>query len=266
MEINYNLIIKYLVTKKTTFASKKHILLSSDLFPNKFKDLFQNKFYRYGINQTNGFYNSLLTLLNKDFIMYNNDEEICEVKQITNNVHDVNVNINIINENHIKYLTNLLQINILIFDFKNEEIKLVHCEDECNPYKPTILIVNYDEFYEPVMCETDNKKIFSYNDPIIKKIYQLQNIKLNEDLNKLLNEFLPKKIDQDLLLPDLQSTNKEKLDDNQTFIKVNENKKYTEAELNKIKKEDLEKILDEKNIKIVGKKLKKEIIKIILEH
>jgi len=259
MEINYNLIIKYLVTKKTTFASKKHILLSSDLFPNKFKDLFQNKFYRYGINQTNGFYNSLLTLLNKDFIMYNNNEEIYEVKQITNNIHDVNINI--INENHIKHLSNLLQINILIFDFKNEEIKLVHCEDECNPYKPTILIANYDEFYEPIMCETDNKKIFSYNDLIIKKIYQLQSTKLNEDLNKLLNEFLPKKIDHDLLLGGSTI-----VDDNQTFIKVNENKKFTEAELNKIKKEDLEKILDEKNIKIIGKKLKKELIKIILEH
>jgi hypothetical protein len=75
MEINYDLIIKYLVTKKTTFASKKHILVYSDLFPEKFKDFFQNKFYRYGINQTNSFYVSLLTLLNKHFITSTHDDE-----------------------------------------------------------------------------------------------------------------------------------------------------------------------------------------------
>lgn len=250
MEINYNLIIKYLVTKKNTFASKKHILLSSDLFPNKFKDLLQNKFYRYGINQNNGFYNSLLTLLNKDFIMYNNDEEISEVKQLSNHVQ--NININIINDNHIKYLCDLLEINILFFDFKNEEIKTMHCENECNPYKPTILIANYDEFYEPIMCETDNKKIFSYNDPIIKKFYQLYNIKLNEDLNKLLSEFSPKKID---------------CEDDSTFIKIGDDNKFNEVELNKLKKDDLEKILKEKNIKInISKTLKKDIIKLILEE
>ena len=82
MEINYDIIIKYLVTKKNSFASKKHILIYSDLFPEKFKDLIQNKFYRYGINQYDAknnnisFYTSLLTLLNKEFITYNNDEEL----------------------------------------------------------------------------------------------------------------------------------------------------------------------------------------------
>jgi hypothetical protein len=105
MEINYDLIMKYLVTKKTLFASKKHILVYSDLFPDKFKNILQNKFYRYGINQNNlqginqnnlqginqnhlqginqnnlqginqnnSFYSSILTLLNKNFITNNND-------------------------------------------------------------------------------------------------------------------------------------------------------------------------------------------------
>jgi len=246
MEINYNLIIKYLVTKKNTFASKKHILLSSDLFPNKFKDLFQNKFYRYGINQSNAFYNSLLTLLNKDFIMYNSDEEIYEVKQLLKYTQDTNM----------KSLVNLLQINILFFDFKNETVELIHCGTEkCNPYKSTVLIAKFDEFYEPIMCEVDNKKIFSYNDLIIKKIYQSENIEINEDINKLVDEFLP--LNEKTVI-----TNEE----NTTFIKFTEEKKFTENELNKMKKDELEKILDEKNIKInVSKTLKKDIIKLILE-
>jgi len=69
MEINYDLIIKHLVTKKIQFSSKKHILIYSELFPEKFKNILQNKFYRYGINQNNSFYNSILTLLNKNLLL-----------------------------------------------------------------------------------------------------------------------------------------------------------------------------------------------------
>lgn len=280
MEINYNLIIKYLVTKKNTFVSKKHILVCSDLFPNKFKDLFQNKYYRYGINQTNGFYNALLTLLNKEFITYNNDEEIYEFKQLTKSIHEININI--IDEKHINYLANLLQINFIIFDFKTEEIKIIHCKTECNPYKPTILIANYENFYEPIIYEIDTKKIFSYNDSIIKKIYQLIDNKVNEDLNKLLSEFISQ---NKLTSNKLESCVNEDIDcesseeqspfiKQKTIISIDENNKiikkvnnvFSETELNKFKKEKLAEILCEKNINInINKMLKKDIIKLILE-
>jgi len=253
MEINYDLIIKYLVTKKNTFNSKKHILVNSNLFPNKFKELLQNKYYRYGINQNNGFYNAILTLLNKNFITYNNDEEIYEFNQLTKSISIDEININIIDEKHIKYLADLLQINFLIFDFKTEIINLFHCENECNPYKPTVLIANYDNFYEPIISEIDNKKIFSYNDLNIKKIYQLLNNKLNDNLDKILNEFIPNQLNIE----------------NQTlFIKQNIDNNFNENQLNKFKKEKLIEILDKKNIKIninINKMLKKDIIKLILE-
>jgi len=86
MEINYDLIMKYLVTKKTQFSSKKHILVYSDLFPDKFKNILQNKFYRYGVNQNDSFYNTILTLLNKHFITNNNDEEIMEVNKFKKSI------------------------------------------------------------------------------------------------------------------------------------------------------------------------------------
>ena len=243
MEINYDLIIKYLVTKKTIFASKKHILINSDLFPDKFREVFLNKFYRYGINQNDGFYNMLLTLLNKDFIMYSNEEEEYEVKQLKVSLNNFHTSIDDI---HIKYLSNLLQINLLVFDFKTENIRSFFCSEECNPYKPTLLIANYDNFYEPIISDLDNKKIFSYNDTIIKKIYQILNIKLNDNVSELLEEFEP------------QTDSK---------IFVGSAAKYTEPELNKLTKEKLLEILNQKNgsqNEISRKMLKKDIIKLIL--
>jgi len=255
MEINYDLIIKYLVTKKTTFASKKHILVYSDLFPEKFKDFFQNKFYRYGINQTNSFYVSLLTLLNKNFITSTPDDENYEVNQLKKSIdeHDnsSNVNTNIMDNNHIQLISDILDINFIIFDFKNEDINVIFpCQgDECNPYKPSLLIANYEEFYEPIINEIDNKKIFSFNDQLIKKIYHFlqsnKNIKLKENISDIVNEFNPKK------------TN------NQTFIKPNE---YDSNKLLKLTKKDLQVILDKKNIKVnITKMLKKDIVDLIMK-
>ena len=86
MEINYDLIMKYLITKKTQFSSKKHILVYSDLFPDKFKNILQNKFYRYGVNQNNSFYNTILTLLNKHFITNNTEEELTEVNDFKKSI------------------------------------------------------------------------------------------------------------------------------------------------------------------------------------
>jgi len=262
MEINYDLIIKYLVTKKTTFASKKHILVYSDLFPEKFKDFFQNKFYRYGINQIDSFYVSLLTLLNKNFITSTPDDEKYEVNKLKKSINEYNnpsqVNTNIMDNNHIQLLSDILDINFLIFDFKNEDINVIfplQCEDEnikkeeCNPYKPSLLIANYEEFYEPIINDVDNKKIFSFNDQLIKKIYQFvqsnKNIKLKDNISDIVNEFNPKK------------------NNNQTFIKENE---YDSNKLLKLTKKDLQVILDKKNIKVnITKMLKKDIVDLIMK-
>lgn len=272
MEINYDLIIKYLVTKKTTFASKKHILVYSNLFPEKFKDFFQNKFYRYGINQTDSFYVSLLTLLNKHFITSTLDDEKYEVNKLKKSIieYDIpevlvgKINTHIMDTNHIQLLSDILDINFLIFDFKNEDINIVFpggvnlqdnqnpCE-ECNPYKPTLLIANYEDFYEPIINEVDNKKIFSFNDQLVKKIYQFiqsnKSVKLKDNINNIVNEFNPKK----------------KENDNQTFIKPTENE-YDSIKLIKLTKKDLQIILDKKNIKVnITKMLKKDIVDLIIK-
>ena len=274
MEINYDLIMKYLVTKKTQFSSKKHILVYSDLFPDKFKNILQNKFYRYGVNQNDSFYNTILTLLNKHFITNNNEEEILEVNKFKKsivkafnnfdlpyyllNIIDKKTIFNNITEQHIQVISEILSINFIIFDFKNELINVIYTGNLCNPYKPTLLIANYEEFYEPIIYEIDNKKIFSYNDLIIKKLY-------NSDLNVYPSLGKDFKL-QDILKEIICDFNKDDSiipnDDNkEIFTKEPE---YTEAKLNKMVKKDLEEILTKKNIKYSSKMLKKDLIDLIL--
>lgn len=281
MEINYDLIMKYLVTKKIQFSSKKHILVYSDLFPDKFKNILQNKFYRYGVNQNDSFYNTILTLLNKHFITNNNDEEILEInkfkksiaKALNNfnlpyylsNIIDKKTIFNNITEQHIQVISEILSINFIIFDFKNELINVIYTGNLCNPYKPTLLIANYEEFYEPIIYETDNKKIFSYNDLIIKKLYNSdlnvypslgKNFKLQDILKEILCDF---NVDKSIVKSDTVTLNSD--EDKQIFTKEPE---YTQAKLNKMVKKDLEEILTKKNIKYSSKMLKKDLIDLIL--
>ncbi len=275
MEINYDLIMKYLITKKSQFVSKKHILVYSDLFPEKFKNILQNKFYRYGINQNNSFYNTLLTLLNKNFITNNTEEENNEVvnfkKTLIKTLNTFNLpsylsNIdestvfNNITEQHIQVISEILSINFIIFDFKNESINVIYTGNLCNPYKPTLLIANYEEFYEPIMYEIDNKKLFSYNDLIIKKLYNSnlnvypslkKEFKLQDTLKEIITEF------NDKIHTKMDENNNDQL----VFTKEPE---YTQSKLNKMVKKDLEEILTKKNIKYTSKMLKKDLIDLIL--
>jgi hypothetical protein len=154
----------------------------------------------------------------------------------------------------LECLSELLDINFIIFDFKEEKLRIIFRDDFCNPYKPTLLFANYEEYFEPVIYEVDSKKIFSYNDQYIKKLYQSDlesyNNKtyiLEENIKNIINTF---------------NGPNEQL--NETFIKEPESK-YNESQLLKMTKKDLQVILDKKNIKInINKMLKKDIVNLII--
>lgn len=271
MEINYELIMKYLVTNKMQFSSKKHILVYSDLFPEKFKNILQNKFYRYGVYQNESFYSTILTLLNKNFITNSNDEEIIEINKFKKSIAELlndyelpkylcNIDkktiFNNITEHTIQIISEILSINFIIFDFKNELINIIYTNEICNPYKPTLLIANYEEYYEPIIYETDNKKIFSYNDLIIKKIY-------NSEFN--IYPSLNKEYKINCVLKEILSDFNIKKDDLPVFAKDNNISEYTQPKLNKMVKKDLENILNNKNILYSSKMLKKDLIELILK-
>jgi hypothetical protein len=265
MEINYDLIIKYLVTKKDKFISKKHILINSENFPDKFKEFIQNKFYRYGIthyddkNYNISFYSCLLTLLDKNFITLDNKEEIENIisfkNKIKNEINDIN------DSNKLQKISDLLEINFIIFDFKNETIIIIYNGEYCNPFKPTFLIAKYDEFYEPIIFESENKRVFSYNDVYIKKIYQANYLfenelnnkkyKLNDNINEIIKEFIIVEQNQNAL--------------SEPFIK-DIYEEYNATKLNKLTKKELQNILEKKNINVnINKMLKKDIISLILK-
>jgi len=224
MEINYELIIKYLCNKKPTIQ-KKHIFITDKGvnnydFPDIFKNLFDDeKFYRYGVTtfdnntklQTNiSFWTSLLSLINKDFMIpYNNDENqmITEFKTQLLEQYKVSLLSLFIKKTDkiemreklkiipdyivLQYIVDILDINFIIFDFKTEEYNVIYRGDIMNPWNRTFLFAKYEDNWEPIMLEDKNsvfsttkktfledknsvfsttKKTFDYNDVIIKQI------------------------------------------------------------------------------------------------
>lgn len=207
MEINYETIIQYLVkncniikeeSNKDKFVNKKHLITYSDLFPEKFSEILQNKFYRYGVSQEYkhqniSLFTSILTLLDKTFITFSDDEEIQSIlsfKTIINNAiqdHVFSQEINnfiIKNKINKKYIINnidvlliqciseIFDINFIIFDFNNNnKILSIFPDLTMNPWKLTLLLANWDDIWEPIIYDVNSKKYFSYNDQYIKKIY-----------------------------------------------------------------------------------------------
>lgn len=210
MDINYEIIIKYLSKKvinvndkqkynqQTSFITQKNIYTYSHTFPAKFKELLTDKFYKYGItvydNENNNisFWSSIITLLDKNFIIpYINDEcelinqfklqliELYNKKLLSNFIkkYDKNdlrerfkLNPDII---VLQYIVDILDINIIIFNFKTETINVLYSKDIMNPWKQSILLANDDMFWEPIMCIKSKNtiiRLFDYNSQTFKKI------------------------------------------------------------------------------------------------
>lgn len=225
MEINYELIIKYLVKKTTVeFTTQKNLFNYSTNFPNKFKNIFGDKFYRFGVtvndkdNNNISFWSSLLTLINKNFLIPYDNDEINTINQFKNELLDkitsnkknkvdkqelrerikLNPDVSI-----FQFIVDILDINFIIFDFVSEEILCVYPNAVINPFKQTLLFSKYNELWEPIMVTKNKSKtqrLFSYNDNIIKKLLNECDIKyfgepkfeksfvFNNDINSFINK------------------------------------------------------------------------------
>jgi hypothetical protein len=300
MDIDYDIIIKYLEKKniKYDFEIKKHIIKYSNLFPEKFNELLQNKFYYYGVIQNInkkkvGFFMSLFILLNKDFITFTENEELDYLNKfkldinlkITNNFIFSDEVENYISKNKInkkeiintidillfQCISEILDCNFIIFNFKDENIYSIYPNNILNPWKPTFLLANYDDLWYPLLYDINSKRIFSYNDIYIKKIYSNlieyydkdtinKFFEMSDNLKELVNSF-------DEPIEDDESYNiSSELDDNSTFIKES-NTLYNKTTLSKLTKKELLDILKEKNIKNVNiKTLKNNLIELILQN
>ncbi len=227
MEINYDLIIKYLVKKNNneevkyknksnsyantntntntnTFVTQKSIFNYSNNFPQKFKELFTDKFYRYGItthdyeNNNISFWSSLLTLIDKNFIIPYNTDEVSLVNQFRNQVvdkytksklapilksfdkNDLRERFKLDPDIHtLQYLVDVLDINFLIFDFETTNVYTVYHKDMMNPWKQTLMFAKFKSYWEPIMMvknKGETQRLFNFNDNILKKFIQTDDL------------------------------------------------------------------------------------------
>jgi hypothetical protein len=247
MEINYELILKYLQptnkiinnnvkiddisnniiidnnnnnNNNKEFITQKNIFNYSKTFPDIFKNLLSDKFYRYGItiydnnNYNVSFWTSLLTLIEKNFIIPYNHNEISIINELKCELIDGYKKSNLSNflkqfdKNNIRermklepdiyilqYICDILDITFIIFDFKNNTIYSVYSGLLLNPFKQIFIFAKYNSFWEPIMSiksKGHTKRIFDINDINIKKIlysniiYYYESDKINKEYNILL--------------------------------------------------------------------------------
>jgi len=293
MEINNDMIIKYLLKKKEqtfSFENQKNIMTWSNKFPTKFLNLFGDKFYKIGVTQVNdnkniSFYTSFLTLLFEEVMTLTSKEELSKINSFSNDLVNKLSNIpdnlkQISKEAFKKYIKNtdsciwvyelivhVYKFNFLIFDFKTNDIYTIYPTDVMNPWRPFLLFAKQDNNWEPI--RTSENKFFDYNDNIIKKILSTSEIKyydngiINKDyilvdnLNEIMNEYTVTNTIDD-------STNSIDSENTKTFIKKDVKNNLSQNKLNKMTKDELITYMKSLNLKPNSKSTKKDLIQTVL--
>jgi len=322
MEINYELIVKYLVKKNSkgepntksisnNFITQKNIFNYSINFPDKFKNILTDKFYRYGItindneNTNISFWSSILTLIDKNFTIPYSYDELELISQFKTQIIEKYSKLKLspflkkLDKNDlierfkldpdiyvVQYIVDILDINILIFDFETLNINSVYHKDIMNPWKKTLLLSKFKKYWEPIMMvkiKGEIERLFDYNNSTIKKILTTENFVsylegdkinkqyiLNDDVYSIIQqEKLKLKINQQ---EDLVKTQQEDLvktqqedpvktqlieEDSDSSVKTESNDVFTDEdeleELKKLNKTKLTKMKLDELIKLVEK-------------
>lgn len=325
MEINYELIIKFLVkknsnkeinSKSNNFITQKNIFNYSINFPDKFKNILTDKFYRYGVtmndNENNNisFWSSILTLIDKNFIIPYSSDELELINQFKTQLIEKysksklstflkNLEKNDLRERFkidqdiytLQYLVDIMDINILIFDWETLNIYTVYHKDMLNPWKKTILLAKFKKYWEPILMikiKGETERLFDYNNSTIKKILTTTNLVsyfesekinkefiLNDDVFLIIQQEKSKlKINKPVIkethptelineVSDIESSVKTNSDENNVFTdedKLEELKKLNKTKLNKMKVDELTNLVKKLKIVIPTKKPTKSIL------
>lgn len=255
MSITYSDIISVLCNNNNKFSTKLNIMRFVDQF-SCFKEIFDNNFYRYGIHiydneyQNISFLSSILYCIDEN---YNIEDKFVLFNKINNIKEFIKNNINI---------TNYLNMNIIIFDFKTEKIKSLYNGDYLNPYKETIFLANYDDYWEPICCK--DFKTFNINS---SKCNILKNKILNCEIDYYNNDKIYSINDNVVEITEETfgvMTNNEESFTTKNSIYSN----LTKNKLNKMNKNDILQIIDDLNIDIskLKKPTKTILINLILEN
>lgn len=296
MEINYDMILKYLVkeqSKEKNFVHQKNFMTYSDKFPVEFKNILGDKFYRIGVTQNINkknisFYTCLITLLDENMMSITEKEELNKINDllldINNKIIKLPSQLKDISKGEIKkylkdiesniwiyeLIANYLKINFIIFDFNTLELFTIYCGDFMDPWRTCLFLAKSENTWEPI--RNNEKKFFCYNDNVLKKILAQTNINLNYLDNKIIKKDL---VIVDNLKELLANLNKSETNieseinitsDNIEDIPFIKNEiKLSESKLNKMTKPDLIIHLKSLNIKSSIKSTKKDLIQLILQ-
>jgi len=279
MEITYELIIKYLSgenikDKIETFTTQKNIYNHSITWPEQFKGLFTDKFYRYGVTINDSdknnisFWSSIVTLLYDEFIISYTDDEITIINNFKSQILDKYNSKNLSSfikkldkndfrerfklcpdNNVLQFIVDILNINLLIFDFKDNTIKAIYPDEIMNPWKSILLLSNYDNLWEPIMLNNskgETQRLFDHNNIIIKKIlYTLDLIKYYSE-DKIFNI----STDINFIIEN----------ENSKINNVSISDKYDLKKLKKMKLSELNEVIKELEIIVTEKRPTKEIL------
>ena len=210
--LTYEIIIKYLTPDKNPFLLKSQNFFNFTFFDDSF----------YYINVDN----------------YSLKSSISCCLDFT-----INESIDYVNE---------LNINIIIFDFKNNSIYSEYNGEYFNPWKPTIFLANYNEWWAPIVSK--ETKIFSF---CSTKSHILKN-------NILIQNIIKNKTTEQIIIND----NFNEIIELEGFSNSSDNfivkEKPSKAKLDKMKKDELLQLCQELNKEIlISKPTKKDLIEII---
>ena len=287
MAINYDLILKYLVKEeKETFTNQKNFMTYSDKFPNEFKNILGDKFYRMGVTQNNdqkniSFYTSLITLLDNNIMSITDKEEIHKVNEF---VSDINNKIKVLPE-YVKQIpkevikknlkdkesniwiyeliANYLKLNFIIFDFKTLEILTIYYGDVMDPWRTCLFLAKNENSWEPI--RNNEKKFFSYNDNVLKKILSQSSINIKYFNHKIIKKDFAIFDNLEELVNDITKSEHNDDEKDTIFIKTETEIKMSEEKLNKMTKLELITHLKLLNKKPLSKATKKDLILLILK-
>lgn len=255
MSITYDDIISVLCNNNNKFSTKLNIMKFVEEF-SCFKDIFTNDFYRYGIHiydneyKNISFLSSVLYCIEDNYSYITKNELFERINQISKHI---NGDYDIVNH---------LNLNIIVFDFKENLIKSIYPGEYLNPYRETIFLAKYEKYWEPI-CSKDyklfnitlskcniikNKILSSYISYIDNsKIYSL-----NDNINEILDETFGE-----------VSNNDESFTTKNTIYS-----NLTKNKLNKMTKNDILQIIDDLNIDIsyLKKPTKVVLINLILDN
>jgi hypothetical protein len=161
--ITYETIIKYLMPEQNTFSLPLNMTMIGDSF-DKFKNIFDESFYRIGI--VTHHMNTNISLISSILYCIDTNYHTRDSESIMNSL-----------PNDINMIVKELDISIIIFDFKNDVIESIYNGDYVNPWKPTIYIARYNDWWEPIV--TKDLRIFSYSSQrnnVLKNIHTMQTI------------------------------------------------------------------------------------------